>query len=112
MSEFNRLRGSSKFFLVLFMPVLIIYLLGHIARFILTDSETKVCSLVLTLVKESSERARQTTCVYAGGRNRLVLYVPNLLHCDPDELIPRVHGHLQRSRLSTSLFAHHCPLPP
>ena len=46
MSEFERFRGSSKFFLIIFMPIVILYLLGHLAKLIMTDSETKVSRLM------------------------------------------------------------------
>ena len=41
MSEFLRFRGSSKFFLIIFMPIIFLYFLGHIIKMIMTDSETK-----------------------------------------------------------------------
>ena len=41
MSEFLRFRGSSKFFLILMLPVIALYLIGHIWRMIWSDCEAK-----------------------------------------------------------------------
>ena len=46
MTEFERYRGSSKFFLIMWMPIIIIYFLGHIIKMIMTDGETKVSANV------------------------------------------------------------------
>lgn len=39
-SEFNRYRGSSKTFLILCMPVVILFLVGHIIKMAMTDGGT------------------------------------------------------------------------
>ena len=41
-SEFDRYRGSSKFFIIIVAPVIIIYFMGHVVRMFMTDGETKV----------------------------------------------------------------------
>ena len=45
-SEFDRYRGSSKFFIIVISPIIFIYFLGHVVRMFMTDGETKV-SLIL-----------------------------------------------------------------
>ena len=45
MSEFERFRGSSKFFLAIWMPYIFVYLFGHIWKMIKTDGEKKVSIL-------------------------------------------------------------------
>ena len=47
MSEFERFRGSSKFFLAIWMPYIFVYLFGHIWKMIKTDGEKKVSILFL-----------------------------------------------------------------
>ena len=48
-SEFERHRGSSKFFICIITPVIIIYFLGHVIRMFMTDGETKVSNNILKL---------------------------------------------------------------
>ena len=102
MSEFLRFRGSSKFFLIIFMPIIFLYFLGHIIKMIMTDSETKVSTYKLLINPlENCKCSRQTARIHEDYRDRPFFYVPDLFHLHWDDCFPWIHGHLQ-----------HCPSMP
>ena len=49
MSEFLRFRGSSKFFLIMMFPIMLLFFVGNLFRLAWTDYEMKVSQILTTI---------------------------------------------------------------